>query len=112
MITTEEIYMKLKTMDKDELIELNNAVVHEVKWKRKQEVADKKRTLKVGMRVWYDGKHGFTKGTITDLRRTKADVVTDDGQKWNCPISMLNKLGPATKVFGNKSFNPTTGEFE
>ena len=33
MITTQEIYAHLRTMTKDELIELNNAVVHEVKWK-------------------------------------------------------------------------------
>jgi len=106
MITTEEIYMKLRTMDRDELIELNNAIVHEVKWKRKQDIADKKRTLKVNMRVWYDGKHGYTEGTITDLRRTKADVIADDGARYECPITMLNE------VVEKKSFNPATGEFE
>tara|TARA_R100000908_G_C3756324_1_gene151022 strand:- start:1545 stop:1865 length:321 start_codon:yes stop_codon:yes gene_type:complete len=106
MMKTEEIYAHLRTMTREELIELNNAVVHEVKWKRKQDTADKKRTLKVGMRVWYDGKHGYTEGTITELRRTKASVVTDDGQGWNCPITILNQL------VEKKTFNPATGEFE
>lgn len=103
MITTQEIYAHLRTMTKEELTELNHAVVHEVKWKRKQDTADKKRTLKVGMKVSWNGKHGYTTGKITDLRRTKADVLADDGQRWECSISMLTKL---------PTFDPSTGVFE
>ena len=110
MITTQEIYAHLRTMTKDELIELNNAVVHEVKWKRKQDTAEKKKTLKVGMRVWYNGKYGYTEAMITDIRVSKADVITDDGDMYECHISMLNEL--VIKVTVNKTFNVDTGEFE
>ena len=112
MITTQEIYAHLNTMTKDELLQLNNAVVHEVKWKRKQETADKKKTLKVGMRVWWDGKKGFNTGMITDIRITKADVIADDGARYECPITMLNELVIKVTVKKTPEFNPATGEFE
>ena len=112
MISTQEIYAHLNTMTKDELLQLNNAVVHEVKWKRKQETADKKKTLKVGMRVWWDGKKGYNTGMITDMRITKADVIADDGARYECPITMLNKLVIKATVKKTPEFNPATGEFE
>ena len=110
MITTQEIYAHLRTMTKDELIELNNAVVHEVKWKRKQDTAEKKKRFKVGMRVSWYGKHGYDEGVLTDIRKTQASVITDDGKAYRCPISMLNEL--VIKVTVNKTFNVNTGEFE
>tara|TARA_R110000803_G_scaffold180799_2_gene243225 strand:+ start:1183 stop:1521 length:339 start_codon:yes stop_codon:yes gene_type:complete len=112
MITTQEIYAHLNTMTKDELLQLNNAVVHEVKWKRKQETADKKKTLKVGMRVWWDGKKGFNTGMITDIRITKADVIADEGTRYECPIAMLNELVINVTVKKTPEFNTATGEFE
>ena len=105
----QDIYSSLDTMSVDDLRDLNSAVVHTIKAKRKQQAQIKKLSLKVGDMVSFNGKKGeVVKGEIAEIKRTKAIVRQDNAlrSRWNVPIAMLNKIEKKTK------FNIHTGEWE
>jgi hypothetical protein len=74
----------------EELRLLNSAACRLIKSRRTNDALAKRHTLRIGDRVYFDGRFGRTEGTITRLKRVKAFVTTDRG-KWDVPIAMLEK---------------------
>ena len=92
-----ELKTQLNRMNITELREVNTYVVALIKGQRKADAAVMRATLSVGDRVSYDGRKGYTEGTVTKVNRTKC-IVRADGdsayQTWNVPMSMLTKMQP------------------
>jgi hypothetical protein len=69
-----------------------NEVIDLIKIKQKQLRAMKsysiKSSLAVGSKVYVKSRNGVEFGIVDQIKRTKA-IVTIDGIKYNCPISML-----------------------
>ena len=114
-----ELKTQLNRMNTTELREVNTYVVALIKGQRKADAAVMRTTLSVGDRVSYDGRKGYTEGTVTKVNRTKC-IVRADGdaayQTWNVPMSMLTKLQPdpfeEAEAIVEATFNPETGAFE
>ncbi len=69
-----------------------NEVIDLIKIKQKQlrsiKVAVAKSSLAVGSKVKVTSRNGVEFGIVDQIKRTKA-IVTIDGLKYNCPISIL-----------------------
>ena len=105
----QDIYSSLDTMSVDDLRDLNSAVVHTIKAKRKQQAQIKKLSLKVGDMVSFKGKNGeILKGEIDEIKISRAFVRQDNAlrSRWDVPIAILNKIEK------KKKFNIHTGEWE
>ena len=118
-----ETKTQLNRMTTEELREVNTYVVALIKAQRKADAAVMRATLSVGDRVSWNGKRGYTEGTVTKVNRTRADVRADGGGGWIVPMNMLAKLQPdparvAEDVMNAMmepeapTFNPETGGFE
>ena len=106
----QDIYSSLDTMSVDDLRDLNSAVVHTIKAKRKQQAQIKKLSLKVGDLVQFKGKKGeIHRGVIEEFKISRAFVRQDDAlrSRWDVPIATLNKIEKK-----KKKFNLLTGEWE
>ena len=114
-----KIRLRLDRMTTEELREVNTYVVALIKGRRKADAVVMRATLSVGDRVSYDGRNGYTEGTVTKVNRTKC-IVRADGdpayQTWNVPMSMLTKLQPdpfeEDEAIVEATFNPETGVVE
>lgn len=84
------IKQKLEKMDVNQLRTLANLVKDELAKKLKDETKRLKRELRIGDKVKVD--HPRLEGvecTLTDIRRTKASIKTDNGLNYTVPISLL-----------------------
>ena len=82
----------LRDMDEADLRTLNSAVVDQLKLLRNRDAAVNRRIFKAGDRVSFDGRGGYTVGTIVRVKRKKAIVSVDDGRRpgnWDVPLGML-----------------------
>lgn len=65
-----------------------NTIVEAVKFKRAQNARKAANTLKVGERVAFNGRSGFTVGVLEQIKIKKAIVRVGD-TRWNVPLAML-----------------------
>lgn len=81
---------KLKKMDVNQLRTLSNLVKDELADKLRVETERLKRELKNGDLVKVDHERlKDVKCTVTDVRRTKATIKTENGLSYTVPISLL-----------------------
>ena len=64
----------LRDLDEADLRTLNSAVVDQIKLLRNRDAAVNRRLFKAGDKVTWDGRGGFTEGTIVRVKRKKAIV--------------------------------------
>lgn len=76
-----------------ELRELNLFICGRLKERRSFDAALKRRTLVEGDRVSWDGRNGYTEGTIIRVKRKKAICDVGHGRNWDVPLNMLTKVG-------------------
>lgn len=111
-----ETKTQLNRMTTEELREANTYIVALIKGRRKADAAMMRATLSVGDRVSWNGKRGYTEGTVTKVNRTRAAVRADDGGGWDVPMNMLTKMQPdpfeEAEAIVEATFNPETGAFE
>jgi len=77
----------------DELRQINGAVIDQIKSLRDSEAALKRRTLSEGDRVEWNGRYGYSTGTVTKVNRKNARVAGDQHGLWNVPLTMLSVIG-------------------
>lgn len=65
-----------------------NTIIEAVKFKRAQNARKAANTLKVGERVAFNGRRGFTVGVLEQIKIKKAIVRVGD-TRWNVPLAML-----------------------
>jgi hypothetical protein len=68
-------------------------VVQAVKLRRNQLHCENAQSLRVGDRVSFEGRGGYTeKGTVRKIKIKYVLVETDRGQRWNVPGSHLTQI--------------------
>jgi len=92
-----EILSHMGQLDESQLRSLNSAVIGELKSRRNQEAARKRHLFGAGDKVSWNGRNGYTEGTIVRVKRKKAIVkVLDESPfstNWDVPLNMLNAVG-------------------
>lgn len=90
-MTLNEIINNLHTanLNEDELIQLNKAVIGEIKFRRSQEASRKRFMFKAGDKVSFNGRRGYTEGTVVRVKRKKAIISVDGFGRWDVPLNML-----------------------
>jgi hypothetical protein len=90
------ILNELHTLDGDQLRSLNRAVCNLMAAGRDRDSALKRRTLRAGDQVSWNGRNGYTEGTIVRVKRKKAIcAVTGDpysNRNWDVPLNMLTAI--------------------
>jgi len=91
MKSTQELIEDIITqgLNIDELRQINSAVIDQIKSLREFDAAAKRRTLSEGDKVEWNGRNGYTTGTITKVNRKNAKVMTEAGH-WSVPLTMLS----------------------
>jgi hypothetical protein len=84
------IIRELRSFTPDQLRDLNTAVCRELKAVRNTEAALKRHTLMAGDKVNWNGRNGYTEGTIVRVKRKKAICDIGSGRNWDVPLAMLN----------------------
>ncbi len=90
--TAKDILNNLTSLNEEELRTLNTAVVDQLKAIRNRNAAIKRTTLTVGQRVSWNGRNGYTEGTIVRVKRKKAICDVGYGRNWDVPLSMLSAV--------------------
>ena len=85
-----DIMNNLDSLNEAELRALNHAVVDQMKAIRNREAALKRHTLSAGDRVSWNGRNGYTEGTIVRVKRKKAICDVGYGRNWDVPLNMLS----------------------
>lgn len=68
-----------------------NLIIEAVKYARTQNGRRAARTLKIGEQVSFNGRNGYTVGTLEQIKIKKAVVLV--GQtRWNVPLAMLESV--------------------
>lgn len=76
-------------MNESELHDLNRAVCMQIKDRQNREARVKRNTLKAGDKVSWNGRNGYTEGTIVRVKRKKAICSVGYGANWDVPLNML-----------------------
>jgi hypothetical protein len=85
------ILNSLSTLSESELRTLNHSVCDQLKSVRDQESARNRRLFSAGDKVSFNGRRGYTEGTIVRVKRKKAIVKVDgDYRNWDVPLNMLS----------------------
>ena len=87
-----EALQMISGMSESELMDLNRAVVMQIKDRRNRSARAKRCALKSGDRVSWTGRNGYTEGVIVRVKRKKALVEVGDIRKvtWDVPLAILN----------------------
>ena len=89
-----EALQMISGMNESELHDLNRAVIMQIKDRRNRDARQKRCTLKVGDKVCWTGRNGYTEGTIRRVKRKKAIVevlnIGKNGSSWDVPLNMLH----------------------
>jgi len=73
-----------------ELLQINRAVIDQIKYKQQNKAADIRSTLSKGDTVQWTGRFGHSTGTVTKINRKNAKVLNAlDNQVWSVPLTML-----------------------
>ena len=76
-----------------------SSIIELVKLRRKQLHFQAAHSLRVGQRVSFQGRGGFTeKGTVEKIKIKYVLVRTDRGQRWNVPGSHLTQIKEAVNA--------------
>tara|TARA_B100000131_G_scaffold268081_1_gene266671 strand:- start:2603 stop:2869 length:267 start_codon:yes stop_codon:yes gene_type:complete len=87
----DNILSELKNLSEKELINLNRAVVEQLKRERAAKAKAMKMTLNEGDTVRWTGRKGNQHGTVVSIKRKFAHVDVGNGT-WRVPMSMLTKV--------------------
>ena len=87
----ENILSELKTLSEKDLLDLNRAVVSELKRARAAKTKVIKMTLNEGDTVRWSGRKGPQRGTVVSIKRKYAHVDVGAGI-WRVPMNMLKKV--------------------
>ena len=85
------ILSELKNLSEKELIELNRAVLAQLKRERAAKTKAMKMTLNEGDTVRWTGRKGSQRGTVVSIKRKYAYVDVGTGT-WRVPMNMLKKV--------------------
>ena len=85
------ILSELKNLSEKELIELNRAVLTQLKFERAAKTKAMKMSLNEGDTVRWSGRKGNQHGTVVSLKRKYAHVDVGTGT-WPLPMNMLKKV--------------------
>jgi hypothetical protein len=89
-----EALTMISGMNESELHDLNRAVCMQIKDYQNRDAREKRSAFKVGDKVSWTGRNGYTEGTIRRVKRKKAIVevlnVGKYGSSWDVPLNMLN----------------------
>ncbi|MDP6494451.1 MAG: hypothetical protein QGI09_03310 [Dehalococcoidia bacterium] len=86
------ILNELHTLNGDQLRSLNRAVCNQLTSIRDRDSAIKRRTLRAGDMVSWNGRNGYTEGTIVRVKRKKAICDVGTGRNWDVPLNMLTAI--------------------
>ena len=87
----ENILSELKTLSENDLIDLNRAVIAQLKRSRAAKSKAVKMTLNEGDTVRWSGRKGPQRGTVVSIKRKFAHVDVGNGT-WRVPMNMLKKV--------------------
>ncbi len=87
----ENILSELKTLSEKDLIDLNRAVIAQLKRSRAAKSKAVKMTLNEGDTVRWSGRKGPQRGTVVSIKRKYAHVDVGNGT-WRVPMNMLKKV--------------------
>ncbi len=87
----ENILSELKTLSEKDLLDLNRAVVSELKRARAAKTKVIKMSLNEGDTVRWSGRKGPQRGTVVSIKRKYAHVDVGAGI-WRVPMNMLKKV--------------------
>ncbi len=87
----ENILSELKTLSENDLIDLNRAVIAQLKRSRAAKSKSVKMTLNEGDTVRWSGRKGPQRGTVVSIKRKFAHVDVGNGT-WRVPMNMLKKV--------------------
>ncbi len=85
------ILSELKNLSEKELIELNRAVLTQLKRERAAKTKAMKMSLNEGDTVRWTGRKGIQRGTVVSIKRKYAHVDVGTGT-WRVPMGMLKKV--------------------
>lgn len=88
-MTLSEALNMISGMNESELHDLNRAVCMQIKDRQNREARVKRNTLKAGDKVSWNGRNGYTEGTIVRVKRKKAICSVGYGANWDVPLNML-----------------------
>jgi len=88
----DKILNDLNKFTEAELRTVNGHVIDLLKSLRNREAGLKRRTLKTGDRVTWNGRNGHTEGTIVRVKRKKAICSVGHGRNWDVPLTMLSAV--------------------
>tara|TARA_B100001123_G_C15314284_1_gene1025549 strand:- start:2224 stop:2499 length:276 start_codon:yes stop_codon:yes gene_type:complete len=85
----------LQDMTDNQLHELNNAIIAQLKFNRDRKAAANRAAFQAGDRVQFIGRHGKMIGTIKRVKRKKAIVTVNaidniHHGNWDVPLGMLS----------------------
>jgi hypothetical protein len=95
-MSLDNMVRSLGSLNEADLVRLNNALVHELKHKRRQLNRDARNLFRKGDRVSFgdvsaNGKRSYKEGTVHAIKRTRAQVQVGD-TVWTVPLNMLQAL--------------------
>ena len=99
MPITDSLILEVNALTEEELIELNHAVIRNIKAIRTRRADTVKFSLNVGDRVTFTGRNkgrGAARfpvtGVITKIKRKRAEVRAPNGVTWNVNFSQLTRV--------------------
>jgi hypothetical protein len=95
-MSLDNMVRSLGSLNEADLVRLNNALVHELKHKRRQLNRDARNLFRKGDQVSFgdvsaNGKRSYKEGTVHAIKRTRAQVQVGD-TVWTVPLNMLQAL--------------------
>ena len=95
-MSLDQMVNSLGSLNEADLVRLNNALVHELKHKRRLLNRDARNLFRKGDRVSFgdvsaNGKRSYKEGTVHAIKRTRAQVQVGDTE-WTVPLNMLQAL--------------------
>jgi hypothetical protein len=92
-------------LTEQELIELNHKIVERIKFLQSMRVHSNMMEFSIGEKVSFSPSRSVKLyGTISKYNKKTVTIFTDEGEKWNVPPSLLNKV-ESKKNKGDKSNN-------
>ena len=99
MPITDSLILEVNALTEEELIELNHAVIRNIKAIRTRRADSIKFSLNVGDQVTFTGRQrgrGGARfpvtGVITKIKRKRAEVRSSNGTNWNVNFSQLTRV--------------------
>jgi hypothetical protein len=95
-MSLDQMVGRLGSLDVADLVRLNDALVHELKHKRRQQNRAARNLFRKGDRVSFgdpsaNGKRSYKEGTVHAIKRTRAQVQVGN-TVWTVPLNMLQAL--------------------